>query len=175
MKHLLVLARVFGSLSLLSVGGGMAVYPELKTLTVDTHGWVTLPHLNYLWGIGQAAPGPNMMMIVSVGTLVAGLMGGIVVFLAFFTPTTMLTLLVGRLWSRFSDHPVFVAIQRGLAPVSVGLFLAGCLTFAKGAVTGWITAAIAVGVFAALLRTRISPALLILAGALAGLLAFGRA
>jgi chromate transport protein ChrA len=55
------------------------------------------------------------------------------------------------------------------------LFLAGCLTFAKGAVTGWIPAVIAVGVFATLLRTKISPAFLILAGALAGLLAFGLA
>jgi chromate transporter len=174
MKQLALLARVFGSLSLLSVGGGMAVYPELKTLTVDTHGWLTLPQLDYLWGIGQAAPGPNMMMMISIGTLVAGFLGAIVVFVAFFTPTTVLTLLVGRLWSRLSTHPVFVAIQRALAPVSVGLFLAGCLTFAKGAVNGWIAAAIAAGVFATLLRTKISPALLILAGALTGLLAFSR-
>jgi len=43
------------------------------------------------------------------------------------------------------------------------------------AVNGWIAAAIAAGVFATLLRTKISPALLILAGALAGLLAFSRA
>jgi chromate transporter len=175
MKQLSQLARVFGSLSLLSVGGGMAAYPELKRLTVDTHGWLALTQLDYLWGIGQAAPGPNMMMIISVGTLVAGVLGAIVVFIAFFTPTTVLTLLVGRLWGRLSSHPVFVAIQRALAPVSVGLFLAGCLTFAKGAVNGWIAAAIAAVVFATLLRTKISPALLILAGALAGLLAFSRA
>jgi chromate transporter len=57
--------------------------------------------------------------------------------------------------------------------VSVGLFLAGTLTFAKGAVTGWVTATIAVVAFAALLRTTINPALVILLGALAGLLAFG--
>ena len=175
MKQLPLLARVFGYLSVLSVGGGMAVYPELKAATVDVNGWLTVPQLEYLYGIGQAAPGPNMMMIVSVGTLVAGFLGAIVVVAAFFAPTTVLTLLVGRLWTRVSGHPVFVAIQRALAPVSVGLFLAGCLTFAKGAITGWATAAIAAVVFTTLLRTKISPALLILAGALAGLVAFGRA
>jgi chromate transporter len=175
MKQLALLARVFSSLSLLSVGGGMAAYPELQRLTVDTHGWLALRQLDYLWGIGQAAPGPNMMMIVTIGTLVAGVSGASVVFTAFFAPTMMLTLLVGRLWNRLSGHPVFEAIQQALAPVSVGLFLAGCLTFAKGAVDGWISAVIAVGVFATLLRTKISPAFLILGGALAGLLAFGRA
>src|SRR5262249_59739301 len=97
MKQLPLLARVFGSLSLLSVGGGMAVYPELRALIVDRNGWLTLPQLDYLYGIGQAAPGPNMMMIVSIGTLVAGALGGIVVFVAFFAPSTLLTLLVGRL------------------------------------------------------------------------------
>jgi hypothetical protein len=42
---------------------------------------------------------------------------------------------------------------------------------AKGAVTGWITATIAVVVLAILLRSRINPALLIGAGAVVGLLA----
>ena len=175
MKQLWVLARVFGYLSLLSVGGGMAAYPELKALTVDVHGWLTLPQLDYLYGLGQAAPGPNMLMIVSIGTLVAGTMGAIVVFIGFFTPTTVLALIVGRLWTRLNGQPWFVALQRGLAPVSVGLFLAGTLTFAKGAITGWGTAVIAAIAFATLLRTAINPALLILFGALAGLLAFGLA
>jgi len=62
------------------------------------------------------------------------------------------------------------SIQRGLAPVSIGLLLAGSLTMAKGALTGWVTAGIAVVTFAILLRSRINPALLILGGAGVGLL-----
>ena len=41
---------------------------------------------------------------------------------------------------------------------------------AKGALTGWVTAGIAVVTFAILLRSRINPALLILGGAGVGLL-----
>ena len=175
MKQLLTLAQVFSYLSLISLGGGMAAYPELKVLTVDVHGWVTLPQLDHLYGVGQVAPGPNMMMIVSIGTLVAGALGAMVVFVAFFAPTTLLTLVVGRLWTRLRDQPWLFAIQRGLAPVSVGLFLAGCLTFAKGAIDGWVTGLIAAIVFGTLLKTEINPALLILGGALAGLAAFGLA
>jgi chromate transporter len=44
---------------------------------------------------------------------------------------------------------------------------------AKVAVTGVVTVIVAVAVFAILLRSRINPALLILGGAVIGLVAFG--
>ena len=113
------------------------------------------------------------MMIVSIGSLKAGVSGALIAFLAFFGPTAILALIVGRLWKRFQGRPWIVAMQQAFAPVSIGLLLAGCLTFAKGAVTGWVTALIAATVFAILLRSRINPAFLILAGALVGALAFG--
>ena len=173
MNDIPALARVFAGLSLLTVGGGMAAYPELKVQIVDVHRWLTLPQLDYLYGMGQVAPGPNMMMIVSIGSLKAGVPGALIAFLAFFGPTAILALVVGRLWKRFQGRPWTVAMQQAFAPVSIGLLLAGCLTFAKGAVTGWVTALIAATVFAILLRSRINPAFLILAGALVGAFAFG--
>jgi chromate transporter len=68
--------------------------------------------------------------------------------------------------------PWRTSIQRGLAPVSIGLLLAGCFTMAKGAILGVETAAIAVGVLLVLLQTKINPALLVLGGALVGVLSF---
>jgi chromate transporter len=173
MNQLGALARVFASLSLLTIGGGMAAYPQLKALTVDVNHWLTFPQLDYLYSVGQAAPGPNMMMIVSIGSLTAGLPGAAVVFLAFFGPTALLTLIVGRAWTKLLRRPWFVAIQRGLSPVSIGLLLAGCLTFAQGALTGWVTTLIAVVAFVILIRRTINPALLVLASALVGVFAFG--
>src|SRR5215475_7329195 len=171
MNQIPALVRVFSYLSLLTVGGGMAAFPELKHLTVEVHHWLTFHQLIHLYSVGQMSPGPNMMMIVAIGQWVAGLPGAIVVLIAFFLPTALLALVIGRLWTRLEKWPWRTSIQRGLAPVSVGLLLAGCLTMARGAVTGWITAAIAVAVFAVLLRSRINPALLILGGAVVGLLA----
>lgn len=171
MNQLPALARVFAYLSLLTVGGGMAAFPELKILTVDIHHWLTFPQLIHLYSVGQMAPGPNMMMIVVIGEWVAGLPGAVVVLIAFFLPTALLAFFIGRLWTRLEKWPWRASIQRGLAPVSIGLLLAGALTMAKGAVTGWVTAAVAVIVLAILLRSRINPALLVLVGAVVGLLA----
>ncbi len=168
---MLPLIRVFAYLSLLTVGGGMAAFPELENLTVNVHRWLTFPQLIHLYSVGQMAPGPNMMMIVSIGEWVAGLAGAVAVLIAFFLPTALLAFVVGRLWIRLEHWPWRASIQRGLAPVSIGLLLAGCLTMARGAVTGVVTAIIAAGVFGILLRSRINPALLVLGGALIGLFA----
>jgi chromate transporter len=170
---LLALGRVFASLSLLTFGGGMAAYPALITAAVDVHRWLTLPQLDHLYSVGQMAPGPNMMMIVSIGSLTAGLAGACVVFVAFFAPTALLAWTVSRLWRRLEGRRLVAAVQRGLAPVSIGLLLAGCVTFAKGAIDGWTTSIIALVVFLILLRTQMNPAFLVLGGAVAGVLVFG--
>jgi chromate transporter len=171
MNQIPALIRVFAYLSLLTVGGGMAAFPELKTLTVDVHHWLAFHQLIHLYSVGQMAPGPNMMMIVSIGQWVAGLPGAIVVLIAFFLPTALLSLTIGRLWQRLGKWPWRTSIQRGLAPVSIGLLLAGCFTMAKGALTGWITVGIAIAVFVILMRSRINPVLLIFGGAVIGLVA----
>jgi chromate transporter len=172
MNQIPALVRVFAYLSLLTIGGGMAAFPERKIFTVEVHKWLTFPQLIHLYSVGQMAPGPNMMMIVPIGEWAGGVLGAIVVVLAFFGPTAVLTFIVGRLWNKLEKWPWRRSIQQGLAPVSVGLLLAGCFTMAKGAIFGLETATIAVVVLLLLLNYKINPALLILAGAVIGVLSF---
>ncbi len=172
MKQLLDLAAVFGYLSLLTVGGGMAAFPELKSLTVDTYHWVTFPELMHYYSLGQLAPGPNMMMVAAIGAQVAGLPGAAVVLVAFILPTGLLTFGIGRLWNRLANWPWRPAVQRGLGAVSVGLVLAGGIVLARGALTNTLTVALAVGVFALLMLTKINPAIPIVASGLIGILLY---
>lgn len=172
MSELPALVRVFAYLSLLTVGGGMAAFPELKTLTTETHHWLTFPQLVHLYSVGQLAPGPNMMMIVPIGDWAGGWLGAAAVLIAFFGPTALLTFLVGRWWMRLAAWPWRASIQKGLAPVSIGLLLAGCFTMAKGAIFGVETAAIAAAVLLILLQARVNPALLVIGAAALGLVSF---
>ena len=127
MNQLPALARVFAYLSLLTVGGGMAAFPEMTILTVDVHQWLTSSQLVHLYSVGQLAPGPNMMMIVPIGDWASGPLGALLVLVAFFGPTALLTFVIGRWWTRLETWPWRTSIQRGLAPVSIGLLLAGAL------------------------------------------------
>jgi chromate transporter len=172
MNQLSPLARVFAYLSLLTVGGGMAAFPEMKIETVDVHQWLNFAQLIHIYSVGQMAPGPNMMMIVVIGQWAAGALGALVVVLAFFGPTALLAYVVAKGWRKLEKWPWRTSIQQGLAPVSIGLLLAGTLTMAKGAVTGFETTAIAVGVLLILLQYKINPALLVIAGAIVGLVTF---
>jgi chromate transporter len=174
MSQIPALVRVFAYLSLLTIGGGMAAFPEMKILTVEVHQWLTFPQLIHLYSVGQMAPGPNMMMIVPIGEWAGGVLGAIAVVLAFFGPTAVLTFIVGRLWNKLEKWPWRRSIQQGLAPVSIGLLLAGCFTMAKGAIFGLETATIAVVVLLILLNYKINPALLILVGAVVGIFSFTR-
>ena len=172
MNQIPALIRVFAYLSLLTVGGGMAAFPEMKILTVEVHKWLTFPQLIHIYSVGQMAPGPNMMMIIVIGLWAGGLLGAVVTLIAFFGPTALLAFVVARLWKRLERWPWRKSIQQGLAPVSIGLLLAGCFTMAKGAITGLETGAMAVGVLLMLLQYKINPALLVVAGAVIGLFTF---
>jgi chromate transporter len=181
MNELGTLVKVFAYLSILTVGGGMAAFPEMEHLAVNVHNWMTSSQLVHMYSVGQLAPGPNMMMIVSIGdwavweasgSMALGIIGGLVVVIAFFGPTALLALVVGRAWNKLEKWPWRLSIQQGLAPVSVGLLLAGTLSMARTAVTGWTTGGIALAVLLTMLWRKVNPALLVLGGAIAGFVVF---
>ena len=144
MDQIPAIARVFAYLSLLTIGGGMAAYPEMKSLVVDVHHWLTSEQVIHIYSVGQMAPGPNMMMVAAMGERISGLAGATVAAFAFFVPTGILTFGVGRLWNRLANWPWRSSIQKGLAPVAIGLAVAGLVTFGRGSITGWVTTAIGV-------------------------------
>lgn len=178
MDQIPALIRVFAYLSLLTIGGGMAAFPEMKVLIVDVHHWLTDEQLTHVYSTGQMSPGPNMMMVAEVGQIVSGPFGALACALAFFVPTGILTFLVGRLWKRLANWPWRDSIQKGLGPVAIGLAVGGLITFGKsaitfqnGAVAGSILLVLGLATFFAVVRTRINPVMFILGGAVVGLIA----
>ena len=173
MTSVLQLLGVFSLLSICAVGGGTAVLPEMKAYTVTQFHWLTEEQFGQIYSLGQLAPGPNMLMVSVIGYRVAGLLGAAAAIVGFFLPACLLMYFVGRIWDRFADSPWKLAIQNGLAPVTIGLMLAGTLVLARAVILGPATAAIAVVVTLILLRVHINPALLIFGGGVVGwLIAF---
>ncbi|MBF6568899.1 MAG: chromate transporter [Candidatus Binataceae bacterium] len=161
---LFTLFWVFALLSILAVGGGTAVLPQMQHMTVDQFHWVSNKQFRDIYSIGQVAPGPNMLMVMLIGYKLAGFLGAAVVGFAFFLPDCILTLFANRLWVHFAASPWRRAVQRGMAPVAIGLMLAGTVAIAKLAVFNLVGAAIAITVFGVLLWRHVNPALLIMAG-----------
>jgi chromate transporter len=172
MKQMVGLIGVFAYLSLLTIGGGMAAFPEMKTMTVDVFHWLTKEQLVHLYSIGQMAPGPNMMMIAGIGEWVAGPAGAIAVTVAFFLPSGLLTLWVGRMWEHLADWPWRASIQRALSVVSIGLLLSGAMSISRLVLVGWHAITLATVVFVVLMATNMNPLPLMVASAVVGMLFF---
>src|SRR5712692_1261321 len=127
------LVLVFARLSVLAVGGGLPVLPEMQRLTVLQYHWLSIAQFRDAYSLGQVTPGPGMLVAVAIGYKAAGIVGAIVAGIAMFLPSSALTLLVGHHWDRFAHSQWRLALQRGLGPVVVGLMAAGTFAFARTA------------------------------------------
>ncbi len=169
MNVLVDMALYFSVLSLVSVGGLPAVLPELQRYVVDVKGWLAAADFIQLYAVGQAAPGPNMLIVSLIGWKVASLPGALVALAALCGPAGVIAYWVADLWERFRGTRWRKAIQRAMVPLVVGFTVAGGYVLATpGGVPDWRLWLIAVASAAAMLATRINPLWLLAGGGLLG-------
>lgn len=158
----------FGAISLVSVGGGIAVLPEMHRLVVEVHGWMDSADFARRFALAQAAPGPNVNVVGLFGWHVGGLAGMVTAVLAMTLPTSFMAFGFSRLRARLAGRAWLRVVERGLVPIAVGLIGASGLILAQGTATGWVpvllTAASAIFVW----RTDFSPLWVLGAGAVVG-------
>ncbi|HEY5741389.1 MAG TPA: chromate transporter [Terrimicrobiaceae bacterium] len=174
-KTLLQIILLFSSLSLLSIGGGNTVLPEMHTKSVNSYHWLTDSQFADVFAISQAAPGPSILIVTLVGYKagltaggeIFGLLGGILATVAMMMPAGLLVYFVVQFWERARDSPVRRAIEKGFAPLTVGLVLASGYVMSKAADHDW-RAYLLTGVCTAIfIFTKINPLIVV---AIAGVL-----
>ena len=171
---LLEVALYFGMLSMIAFGGIPSVTGEMQRLVVDVKGWATAPEFVQLFAVAQAAPGPNILIVSLLGWKAAGLAGAFTALVAACIPAGALAWWVAGLWERFKDSPWRVAIQKALAPLVVGLILAGGYVLATpGGTPDWRLWVIAASSAALTLATRLNPLLILAAAGVAGAFLLG--
>ncbi len=165
---LLTLAANFAVLSLFAIGGANAAIPEMHRLVVETHRWMTDQQFSDLFAISQVTPGPNVIITTLLGYQVAGLAGALVATAAMCGPTCLATFYITKVWDRFRDAPLRIAIQAGLVPVSVGLLAASAYVLLRTVDTSWAAVIITLATAFVGYFTRINPLWLFSAAALLG-------
>lgn len=173
-ETLAALALIFTQCSLVAFGGGNSALPEMHRQVVDVHHWMTGADFAALYALAQAAPGPNLMVATLIGWQVAGLAGMLVATFAIFGPSSIVTVIALRLWTRFKDKPWRAPVQAGLVPISIGLVAASASIIARAVDHEWIFVAITAVSTAILLRFRIHPLWILALGAAVGWTGFGQ-
>lgn len=170
MDTLLSLASIFSQLSLLAFGGGNSILPEMQRQVVTVHHWMSAEDFSALFALGQAAPGPNLMIVTLVGWHVAGFYGMLVTSLAMFGPSSLVIIIMLRVWDRFKDRPWRNHVQAGVMPVTAGLVASSAALIAHVSISNGLLAGITATTAVISLKTKLHPLWLLFGGALAGLL-----
>lgn len=163
--RLLGLVLVFVPLSLLSFGGGQAIVADMQHQTVALHGWLTDGQFVDLFALSRAAPGPTTLIAALIGWQVAGFAGALVAALAIYVPSSIVVYAASRWWHRRAGSPWREALERGLAPIAVGLIFAGAYTVTRAAHLDWFGLATLAAALTLLLATRLSAYTLMAAAA----------
>jgi chromate transporter len=158
-------------LSLISFGGFPSVLPDLREFVVVANGWLTDREFANSFAVVQAIPGPNMILMTSfIGWKIGGLPTAIASALATFGPSCAVAFSAFRFWDRFRDTSWQKIVRRGLAPVTIGLVIAGGYVMAQAGEPSWRSIAATAAAAGLLLATRVNPLVLVAAGgALGGL------
>jgi chromate transporter len=169
MAKLLILAALFGKLSLLAVGGVNSTVPEIAQQVVGLHHWATAAQFSQLYALAQSAPGPNMLIAALIGAHVAGISGGIVSTLAMILPAGILAMTVSGLWERFREQRWRQVVQAAILPITAGLLLAAGFVLVRASDRTILFAVISLAATGLAFKTKLHPLWLLAAGVMLGL------
>ena len=169
----------FLEVGLFSFGGAYAAIPLIRDVVLR-YGWVTEEQLLYFIAVSESTPGPIMVNLATyVGSSQGGILGAALATLVVVLPAFVIILLVVKVMERFMQNTWVKAAMNGLKPCVMGIILAtGAYMVASNALPGWSfdwRALVITGLLAAsllvgkLLKKKLSPILLIVIGAVAGM------
>ena len=153
----------------LAVGGLNTVMPGMFHYVVEEQGWISAHVFADLYALGQASPGPNALWVTLIGLQIASWPGALAATAAVLLPGTVFSLAMVTLQSRDPHGPFATAFRRGLAPVAMGLMFASVWVLIRAIGHDVVGLGMTLLAAAAVLRTRLSPYILLGMGALAGM------
>lgn len=167
--NLVTLFGVFLKAGALLYGSGYVLLAFLRGDLVDGLGWLTDAQLLDAVAIGQVTPGPLFTTATFIGYVVAGVPGAVLATIAIFLPAFVIVALLAPVADRVRDRPLTAALLDGVNAAALGLIAAVTVQLGREAVVDPLTVALLVLSGLALWWGRVPSALLVAAGAVAGI------
>jgi chromate transporter len=161
---------VFAKAGALLFGSGYVLLAFLRTDLVERLGWLTNAQLLDAIAVGQATPGPVFTTATFIGYNLAGMTGAVVATVGIFLPAFVFVAISAPFIAVMRRSPVAGAVLDGVNVASLALMGAVTFALARDALTSAGAVAIAAVAAVLLFRYRVNPTILILGGAIAGLL-----
>jgi chromate transporter len=159
----------FFILSFYSIGSFLVTLPEMYRWIVEGAQLLTPEQFNTAVALGQAAPGPNVLIVYVLGWFVAGPLGAFFTLLGTAIPFSTMAIVVGRTCCHYADSLGVQAYRMGMAPVAIGLLFTTGYTL-LGPTPSPMTLLISIVSTLIVWKTKVHMMLLIACGALIGAL-----
>ena len=170
-----------------SFGGAYGAIPLIRDV-VMSYGWLSDEMLTYMIAVSESTPGPIMVNLATyIGSSQGGFLGALIATFAVILPSFLIIILITALLNAVWKNKYIQAILRGLKPCVIGIVLAtgiymvlsnclGTFTAIKVDMRALIIAAIlvvAIFGYKHFVKKKLSPILLIVISAVAGVVVFG--
>jgi chromate transporter len=174
---LIELFLIFAKIGLFTIGGGLAMIPLVRQELLE-RGYMTVQETLDMVAIAHMTPGPFAVNTATfAGTRMVGLAGGAAATIGVLLPSFVICLLVAKRFFKSLEKLQVRAVLSGIRPVVYALILSGMLSIGGAAVfpNGYLTAngavampdvpvlAIAAVMVVLLMKTKLSPAILVIA------------
>lgn len=149
-------------------GGGHVVLPLLEQEFVPT-GWVNKETFLAGYGAAQAVPGPLFTFAAYLGTVMHGLLGGIVATVAIFLPAILLIFGTLPFWNSLRHNPKIKGALMGVNAAVVGILISAFYNpIWTSSILSPVDFALAAILFSMLVFWKLPPWIIVLAGAFGG-------
>ncbi|MCO5063481.1 MAG: chromate transporter [Rhizobiaceae bacterium] len=162
---LLRLLLAFAPMSLMTIGGGISIIGDIQSVVVQ-NGWFTPDGFINIFGISRASPGPGTLIVTLIGWHVAGFAGAVVASIAIFLPSSLLILVLARLWHSRPPAVWQQAVALGLAPIAAGLVMSSSAILLQASPDRLASWLVALMIFLLSMKTRLGTLTLLAIGAL---------
>jgi chromate transporter len=156
----------------ISFGGGYAVIPLLQYQVVTQMQLVSASEFVDAIAVGQFTPGPVLIMAAFIGYRVAGWPGAIVSIVGLFAPAFVAVLALSSAYERVHGDPRVEQALAGVGAAVVGLLAASVVELVPKSGVAVPSVLIAAAVCVMTLKTKIEPAILVVASGALGYLLF---
>lgn len=172
MKEYLQIFWAFIKVGALTFGGGYAMLPILQRDIVEHNKWATDEEVMDYYAMAQCLPGIIMVNTSAfIGRHRKGTLGGVVAGFASALPSLVIITVIATFLTAFADYPIVQNAFAGIRACVVVLIANAVIKLWKSAMVDWKSIVIVfLPVFALSAFTGVSPILLVVAAALAGII-----
>ena len=161
----------FAKIGVMTFGGGMAMLPILEREIVQNKKWATEEELVDYFAIGQCTPG---IIAVNTATFIGekkkGILGGIAATAGMITPSLIIITIIAAFIQQFAHLAVVQHAFAGIRIAVCALVLQSVWKMAKKGVVDVPTSVILLVTFAAVAFFGVSPVVMVVIAAAAGII-----